>query len=641
MTFRQFAYRNVVRNRRVYAAFFLASVFSVMVFFLYSMLMFHPGIGERFITGITVIGMTSADIILYVFTLFFLFYSMRAFMQARADEFALLLQIGMERRQLGRLLFFEMLLLGAASIGSGIIAGFAFSKYFFMIVKEVLDLPELPLYLSWQPFALTAGAFLSLFLLIGVMSSWIVRIRDIHDFRKGIGAAADPFDYSATKAAAGLFLLIASYAAAPLAGRVNVLYLAVLLPPAATLGTYYFFSHTVLWVLDLLRKRKSIYWRHARLVSFAETAVKIKDNANMFFIVAIVSTVAFLSVGTLASLASYTAQYRALNPLGLVYLSQPGNPDEQTHIASLERELKQRGLSYEEVPLTVVREHSSFSGQPLNVLRESEVNRLARVLGREGVRLRPGEAAFLPYSPDAASRLEGAEIDTVLEQSGVKVAVRGTMNDLLFPAYALGTNSIVLSETDFIKAASAQADRLYTFYAFDVPNWEETVGIGLGLSARMSQAALHNGEEALPFFFENPGSDYAVIRSTFHLLLLTGLLVAAVFLLAAGSFIYFKLYTMLDRDRRQAAVLRRLGFTDREFVKIVNRQLVPQFFLPWGLAMLHSTFAFLSLQAIWKEITDLSIVKEMALVLIAFTVIQLLYFYLIRWRYLAHVKGSV
>src|SRR5690606_12023748 len=110
-----------------------------------------------------------------------------------------------------------------------------------------------------------------------------------------------------------------------------------------------------------------------------------------------------------------------------------------------------------------------------------------------------------------------------------------------------------------------------------------------------------------------------------------------VFMLAAGSFIYFKLYTMLDRDRRQAAVLKRLGMTEREFIKIVNRQLVPQFFLPWGIAMLHSTFAFISLQAIWKEFADISILNEMALVLVGFTVIQLLYFFLIRWRYLAHV----
>ncbi len=49
VTFRQFAYRNVVRNLRIYAAFFMASVFSVMVFFLYSMLLFHPTIEDRFI----------------------------------------------------------------------------------------------------------------------------------------------------------------------------------------------------------------------------------------------------------------------------------------------------------------------------------------------------------------------------------------------------------------------------------------------------------------------------------------------------------------------------------------------------------------------------------------------------------------
>ncbi|WP_213423872.1 FtsX-like permease family protein [Bhargavaea massiliensis] len=638
MTFRQFAYRNVVRNRRIYAAFFLASVFSVMVFFLYSMLMFHPGIGERFITGITLIGMTVADVVLYVFMLFFLFYSMRAFMQARSGEFALLLQIGMERRQLGKLLLLEMLLLGAASTASGIVLGFAFSKYFFMIVRELLQLPTLPLYVSWEPFLMTAGAFFSLFLLIGLLSAYIVSNRDISEFRKGIGGEADPFGYSPGRAAAGILLLLSSYGAALLAGRVNVLYLSVLLPPAATLGTYYFFSHSILYLLDLFRDQKSLYWKRTRLVSLAETAAKLRDNANMFFIVAIVSTVAFLSVGTLASLATYTAQYRALNPLGLVYESYPGNPHEYEHVTGLMKELENAGLEYTHVPLIVAREESSFSGQPINILREGEVNLLAETLGAGPVQLRPGEAVFLPYSTEAAPRLQDADIQTELEESGVEVHVKGVVGGLLLPAYSLGTNSIVVSETDFVKVASAQTDSLLHIHAFDVPDWEETVGIGLSIEQQMVMSEIREGE-ALPFYFKNPGLDYSIIRSTFHLLLLTGLLVAMVFLLAAGSFIYFKLYTMLDRDRRQAAVLKRLGMTEREFIKIVNRQLIPQFFLPWGIAMLHSTFAFISLQAIWKEFADISILNEMALVLVGFTVIQLLYFYLIRWRYLAHVKG--
>src|SRR5699024_11015236 len=130
MTFRQFAYNNVVRNRRVYAAFFMASVFSVAVFFLYSMLLFHPSIEDRFLQEIAFVGMGFAEVTLYVFTLFFLFYSMRAFLQARSKEFGILIHLGMAKRQLQRLIFLETMLIGAAAIGVGTFFGFLFSKFF-------------------------------------------------------------------------------------------------------------------------------------------------------------------------------------------------------------------------------------------------------------------------------------------------------------------------------------------------------------------------------------------------------------------------------------------------------------------------------------------------------------------------------
>ena len=112
MTFRQFAYHNVIRNSRVYAAFFMASIFSVMVFFVYSMLMFHPNIEDQFLRDIAFGGMLIAEIILIIFTLFFLFYSMSAFLQARSKEFGILLNLGMEQEQLDRLIFLETMILG-------------------------------------------------------------------------------------------------------------------------------------------------------------------------------------------------------------------------------------------------------------------------------------------------------------------------------------------------------------------------------------------------------------------------------------------------------------------------------------------------------------------------------------------------
>lgn len=185
MTFRQFAYRNVVRNRRIYAAFFMASVFSVMVFFLYSMLLFHPAIEDRFVQEFAVLGMGIAELILYVFTVFFLFYSMRAFLQARSKEFGVLLHLGMEKRQLNRLIFMETMLIGVGSIGMGTGLGFVFSKFFFMIVREIVMLPTLPLYLSWQPFALTIGAFLSLFILISFIAPVFIKTGKVIDLIRG------------------------------------------------------------------------------------------------------------------------------------------------------------------------------------------------------------------------------------------------------------------------------------------------------------------------------------------------------------------------------------------------------------------------------------------------------------------------
>ncbi len=166
MTFQQFAYRNVFRNFRNYAAFFMASFFSVFVFFLYSMLMFHPQMENGFLGEASIVGMIFAQVILVLFSWFFIFYSMKAFLEARSKEFAILLHLGMEKQQLGKLVFLETMIIGAFSSVSGILFGFIFSKFFLMIVREILDLEELPLYVSWEPFLLTFSVFMGAFMVI-------------------------------------------------------------------------------------------------------------------------------------------------------------------------------------------------------------------------------------------------------------------------------------------------------------------------------------------------------------------------------------------------------------------------------------------------------------------------------------------
>lgn len=643
MTFRQFAYRNVVRNRRIYAAFFMASVFSVMVFFLYSMLLFHPTIEDRFIQEIAVLGMGVAEIILYVFTVFFLFYSMRAFLQARSKEFGILLHLGMEKRQLHRLIFTETMLIGVASIGIGTALGFTFSKFFFMIVREIVMLPALPLYLSWQPFTLTIGAFLSLFILISFVAPVFIRSGKVVDLIRGEVEVDSPHGYSKIRGYLGMLLLAASYALAALTSYSIVLSLFIFLPPLATIGTYLFFKDSVPLLLHKIKRRRKIYWRNFHLLSISEGIIRLQENARMFFIVTIVSTLAFMSVGTLASLTSFASQYREVNPLGLVYISQWDNELEDRHVTQLVNELEEAQVDYSLTAFTVLQQTSSFTNSTVNILSLGEVNQLANDLGYNALQLQEDEALFLPRSTSDYKNLNERTVETTLIESDVSIKIEGAYPHHLFAANSVGINAIVLNDIDYKLAQSSMWSRpenSFMYYAFHVPEWQKTKDVGQSIDDTITETFLLDSKKILPYAFDNPGLSYSIIRTTFSLLLFIGLLLAVVFLLAAGSFVYFRLYTTLEQDRKKFDVLRRLGVTERELKKIINRQLIPQFFFPWGVALLHSSFAFLSLQVIWDALAEISIVKELVIVLTGFTLLQIVYFYLIRWRYLAHIKAS-
>ena len=643
MTFQQFAYRNVIRNSRVYAAFFMASIFSVMVFFIYSMLMFHPNIEDQFLQDIAFGGMLVAEIILIIFTLFFLFYSMSAFLQARSKEFGILLNLGMDREQMDRLIFIETMILGFISITVGIFFGFSFSKFFFMVIREMFLLDSLPLYLSWKPFALTIFVFLSLFITISISSAMYIRKKEIIQLLKGNWRKSDDVDFTKWKANLGFGLLLAAYSLVIISTYYMNIEMSIIIIILATVGTYYFFTDSILYLLHQIRKRKNLYWHRYRLIAFAEVSIKIRENARMFFIVTIVSTIAFLSVGVVTSFSTFTGQYRALNPVSIFYSSNWDNPFEREHIMKITNQLQSDSLSYELVKFNVKKQTSSSNGEVVHLIRESEINSLAISLKYPILDLPAGKAQFLTDIKETMGNDNEQEVQTVLAESSVPIYIQGVYDYQLFPSFVMDKQTIIISDEDYrlinepLMGYGVNESNI-TYYAFHVPEWLRTKNVGTDLVNIMTSSLANTNHNPNPFYFENPGLDYSVIQATFSLLLFTGLLVAAVLLLAAGSFVYFKLYTDLERDKKQYDVLRRMGVTDRELVKIVNRLLIPQFFLPWGLAMVHSTFSFLFLQALWVDLAAISIAMEMLLVLAAFTLIQVSYFYLIRWRYIAHIQ---
>lgn len=604
--------------------------------------MFHPDIENGFLGNVSILGMIVAEIILVLFSWFFIFYSMKAFLEARSKEFAILLHLGMEKKQLSKLIFLETLLIGTVSIVVGILFGFTFSRFFFMIVREILMLDELPLYISWEPFVLTITVYLSAFILISILSVYATPEKNLIDLFKGYSGFNTHHIYSLPKALTGFVFIGIGYILALLTSRMTLYSFGIITIILITIGTYLFFTDTTQFILEKIRSKKHVYWKKYRMLSIAEQSMIMKSNSKMFFVVTMVTALAFLCVGLLAALSSYTSQYDKMNPLGLIYKGHTDNPYEYSHITSIMRELENKGLSYHMASFEVKKQTSSYTQYEVEVFSESDINSLLFSYGYPFVRLSSGEAMFIPYSEESIKQLSNLSVKTVLMENGVEIKIDKVYPKLIFPSSIISLNSIIVSDEDFIRLtnpyqASPDVEPGYHLFTFDIPQWIETKDVGVGIYNRVSHEYLKD-HYSLPYYFENTGLKYSFILSTYSLFTLVGLLVAAVFLLAAGSFIYFKLHTSLELEKKKFDVLKRMGLTDNELKRLVNAYLVPQFFIPLGVALLHSFFAFLALQNLLRNFANISIVKELVFAFVFLMIIEVIYFYLIRWRFITHVR---
>src|SRR5690625_5205630 len=142
MTFRRFALNNVLRNKRLYVAYFLSSLFTVMVFFTFANFAFHPALtGEEMNANVTQ-GMSVAGGIIYVFSFFFILYSMSSFLQSRKKEFGVLIMHGMSNRQIRWMVFLENMVIGFFATVLGILLGLVFSKGILLIAENILVINE-------------------------------------------------------------------------------------------------------------------------------------------------------------------------------------------------------------------------------------------------------------------------------------------------------------------------------------------------------------------------------------------------------------------------------------------------------------------------------------------------------------------
>ncbi|MYL60447.1 ABC transporter permease, partial [Virgibacillus halodenitrificans] len=127
------------------------------------------------------------------------------------------------------------------------------------------------------------------------------------------------------------------------------------------------------------------------------------------------------------------------------------------------------------------------------------------------------------------------------------------------------------------------------------------------------------------------------INKSYGPILFIGLFIGIVFFVSAGSFLYFRLYSDLDEDKVKFKSIAKLGLTEKELGKVINRQTGLLFFAPIIVALLHGAVALTAL----SHLFDYNLVKESSMVLGGFLLIQIVYFILVRFLYIKQIKSAL
>lgn len=615
MTFRQFAFNNVLRNKRLYAAYFLSSMFTVMVFFTFANFAFHPELinMEASVTK----GMTVAGGIIYVFSFFFILYSMSSFLQSRKKEFGILIVQGMSNNQIRRMVFLENMLIGFFATVFGILLGVIFSKVILLIAENILILDgTLHFYFPTMALLVTFVSFLILFFFISIFVTVVLRTNKLIKLIKSNQIGKSEPKASVWLTLLAMLLLGSGYS---IALKVEGLQVVAALFPVAILviiGTYLFFTQLSVYTVKKLKANENLFWNKTNMILFSDLAYRMKDNARSFFMVAIISTVAFSAIGTLVGFYSYlTEGLKMANPISFVYTVEEGKSIEE-----IEQTFEQYKLSYEKAEIEMT--YFLQNDEMVLITTDDVYNEFATLIGEKEIQVKDDQVTIVERGiANLSPKNKYSEIITLPNGNEIKVDEIGIGKPYVLPEmfeyYIVG---------DDIYEQLGEPENTLQVIGWQVIEGEKDDIIAAG----------HELSEELTTLMPIDAAVYDITKM-YSPIMFVGLFIGIVFFVSAGSFLYFRLYTDLDDDKEKFLAISKIGLSVKEMKKIISKQIMLLFFAPIVVATIHGAVALTAL----SNMFGYNLVKQSALVLGTFFIIQVIYFLIVRHFYTKQVKLAV
>lgn len=647
MNWRNLVTRNMLRNLRRYLGYLLAALLAVTVFTMFTAFVDNPAVQHGHLSALAGELLVIFRVIVALFAIFFVFYFHAALVRARNKEFGLLLTLGVTPRQIGRLIFYESLLIGLLALVAGLGLGVICSYFFLLAMGAILDLPSaIPFAIPPTTFITTGIFFGAVFLLEAAWVSLRVTLRTPRVLLLGARTQQKPPRANWLIALLGLLCIGAAYDMA-LQFSLAILMTAIPIIGLTICGTYLLFSQCSVMLLQRLR-RPGI--PGTRLLIVARLSHRMRDYARMLTVVTVLNAVVLTGMGAVFGVMQVLQleQIRA-QPFALQLAVNAVTPVVLTP-EQIQQEIQREHFTLQEMLATPLLT-GVMSGQGLkqsvSVLSLSNFKRLQQAEFRAHPELAStqqsaGELAgndqIYLYMPSSYIRRTYSHVQLTIGKTSLALQVadqRGTgvIND--WSGADNGRPSIInVVITDELYAqlsGSADPAIRWQIYSYVLPDWQHSANLVNTLHQRLSEK-----QSAL---LTDTVTSLVEVEQYLSVTLFADFFVSCLFFLAAGSAIYFKLFNQQEEDQRQFHALERIGMQRREAARLLSWEFLLLFFVPITLAIVHSVVALLDLVNLLNDPgAIIGVGKPFALVCLGYLVCFAIYFWITRVNYLRRMR---
>lgn len=627
--YRRLAFTNIRNSRQFYLPYLLTGILSAMLFYCMRAMQGNEGLAQMHggmeIKSILTFGLG----IVAIFIGIFLFYTNSFIMKRRKKELGVYNILGMEKKHIAKVMFWETLFTFAVSVGGGLGLGIAFQKLLTMLLYHLTGLESsIQFYVSGHGCLQTIQLFAVIYLL-GLLYNFmqIQMANPIELLRSQNAGEKEPKTKLLMTAAGVLCIGMGYYIAITTENPMAVLSLFFVAVLLVILGTYFLFTAGSIAFLKLLRKNRSYYYQTKHFTTVSGMIYRMKQNAVGLANICILSTMVLVMISTTVSMYvglddELENRYPAEIGINIYYHAVPEAAATAKILETVKGSIQDSGRTVtgvsESVSISVMglqegNELSVVGTSMMQYMDNSDINSIAAVgittkewyegyAGTSVKDLQNGEVAI-------ASEPEYTENSIILNQIEYRVA-----EFCPIPEDAAEYNNIVGGTMYLIVKDDAALQQIYQNLSMGLTESDRNIQIIYSLNvdidgtkqekldcvAAVRETLQNAGENGMlqemgnydSTYIESREEGYESFLSLNGGLFFLGLFLGVMFLMVTVLIIYYKQISEGYEDKERFAIMEKVGMSNMEVKKAIGSQIRTVFFLPLVTAAIHLAAAF-------------------------------------------------